>query len=148
MTELKANRNKKIVFVSGVFDVLHYGHVDFLMRAKALVGDDGQLVVAIHDDESVSKHKGDDRPINGLDERKKVLEAIRYVDRVIPWVGWENIKELVLEMKPDYIAVSGDEYKNKDIGVIASQVNAKLHVFPKIEGVSSSKIIEKLKSLD
>jgi D-glycero-beta-D-manno-heptose 1-phosphate adenylyltransferase len=141
-------QKKKIVFVSGVFDVLHYGHVDFLMRAKALVGDEGELVVAIHDDESVAKHKGAGRPINGLDERKKFLEAIRYVDRVVPWIGWENIKNLVLEMKPDYIAVSGDDYKNKNVGVIASQINAKLHIFPKIEGVSSSKIIERIKSIE
>lgn len=135
------------VFVSGVFDVIHYGHIDFLMRAKALVGKEGKLIVAVHDDESVAKHKGPGRPINGLSERVKVLEAIRYVDEVIPWIGWENVANLVREMKPTFLAVSGDEYKGKSTGVIASEIKAKLQVFPKIEGVSSTQIIDKMRKL-
>lgn len=138
----KNNNQKKTVFVSGVFDILHHGHIDFLKRAKSLVNDEGKLVVAVHDDESVRKHKGDGRPINGLNERVQVLEAIRYVDQVVPWLGWENIADYVKELRPDYIAVSGDEYKKKSLSSIADEIGAKVIVFPKIQDISTSKLVE------
>ena len=141
---VKEGTKQKIVFVSGVFDVLHFGHVDFLRRAKSLVGDKGKLVVAVHDDESVRAHKGADRPINGLNERVKFLEAIRYVDEVIPWLGWENVADLVRDLKPDYIAVSGDEHKRKTISTISTEIGAELIVFPKIPDLSTTKIIKNL----
>lgn len=144
------NRIKKrpIVFVSGVFDILHYGHVDFLFRAKSIVSEkNGQLIVAVHDDESVQKKKGKNRPINSLNDRVKVLEAVRYVDKVIPWIGWENIASLVKEIKPEYIAVCGDEHKGKTIGAVAAEINAELIVIPKIINQSTTKIIKIIDSL-
>ena len=141
---MRVNNKQKTVFVSGVFDILHYGHVDFLRRAKSLVGDKGKLIVAVHDDESVRLHKGKNRPIHGLSERVKVLEAIRYVDEVVPWIGWENVAEFVRQRKPDFIAVSGDEYKAKSVSTIASEIDAKLVTFPKFPELSSSSILEKL----
>jgi len=135
---------KRKVFVSGVFDILHFGHIDFLQKAKNLVGEDGILIIAVHDDVSVREKKGRARPIHGLNERVKVLEAIKYVDEVIPWIGWENVSELVEKIKPDYIAVSGEEYKRKSIGSIAKKVGAELKTFPKIPELSTTKIINDL----
>jgi rfaE bifunctional protein nucleotidyltransferase chain/domain len=144
---IKENKkDKKIVFVSGVFDILHHGHVDFLRRAKSLVGEQGKLVVAVHDDESVRAHKGADRPINGLNERVQVLKAIRYVDEVVPWIGWENVSDYVKELKPNYIAVSGNEYKKKSISSTAEEIGAKVISFPKIQDISTSKLIELINS--
>lgn len=130
--------------MSGVFDILHYGHVDFLKRAKELVGNNGRLIVAVHDDKSVREHKGISRPINKAAYRIKMLEAIRYIDEVTLWHGWENITELVDKIRPDYIAVSGEEYSKKNIKEYASNHGIKFMVFPKQEGISTTILVNKI----
>ena len=76
----------KKVITYGTFDLLHYGHINLLQRAKAL-GD--YLIVALSTDEfnSVEKHKV---TYFTYEERKRLLEAIRYVDLVIPEENWEQ----------------------------------------------------------
>ena len=69
----------KTVFTNGCFDILHAGHVEFLRRAK-MEGD--LLIVGVNSDESVRALKGDQRPINGLYDRIRVLRSIRWVDIV------------------------------------------------------------------
>ncbi len=141
----KSNQQEQMtVFVSGVFDILHYGHIDFLKKAKNLVGPSGKLVVAIHDDKSVRAHKGDNRPVNKAEYRLKVLQAIKYVDEVTIWNGWENVVELVKKIMPDYIAVSGEEYQKKSVRDFANEHNIKLAVFPKSYDVSTTQLIQKL----
>ena len=68
------------VIVNGTFDILHPGHVALLTYAKSL-GD--FLIVAIDSDERVKKLKGSDRPINGQEDRKTMLEALKPVDKVV-----------------------------------------------------------------
>ena len=67
---LEENKNKKIVFTNGCFDILHLGHVEYLNEARAL-GD--VLIVAINSDASVRELKGPDRPINNEIDRGKML---------------------------------------------------------------------------
>lgn len=135
---------KKTVFVSGVFDIVHAGHIEFLYEAKKLAGLKGQLVVAVHDDVSVRKHKGESRPIHSLEDRIKVLEALKPVDKVVPWYGWKNISNLVYLIEPDYIAVSGDEYKAKTLRKFIKDLNTELVVFPRYKDLSTTRVIEKL----
>lgn len=135
----------KIVFTSGVFDILHAGHIEFFKKAKRLAGEDGTFIVATHDDKSISKVKGENRPVNKAADRIEVLNSIKYIDAVILWNGWENIQELVKLIKPHYIAVSGNEYKDKVVEQFCKENGIKLKVFPRSKALSTTQIINKIK---
>lgn len=96
------------VITYGTFDLLHYGHIKLLKRAKEL-GD--YLIVALSTDEfnSIEKNKV---TYFTYEERKQLLEAVRYVDLVIPEKNWEQKIEDVKEFKAD-IFVMGDDWKGK-----------------------------------
>lgn len=98
----------KKVITYGTFDLLHYGHINLLQRAKAL-GD--YLIVALSTDEfnSIEKNKV---TYFSYEERKRLLEAIRYVDLVIPEEKWEQKVSDVQEFKVDTF-VMGDDWKGK-----------------------------------
>ena len=70
----------KTIWVNGCFDVLHRGHLELLRYAKSC-GD--KLIVGIDSDAKVKRDKGNDRPFNSQEDRKFMLESIRYVDRVL-----------------------------------------------------------------
>lgn len=98
----------KKVITYGTFDLLHYGHINLLKRAKEL-GD--YLIVALSTDEFNwnEKHK---KSYFSYEERKQLLEAIRYVDLVIPENGWGQKISDVQEFKVDTF-VMGDDWQNK-----------------------------------
>lgn len=98
----------KKVITYGTFDLLHYGHINLLQRAKAL-GD--YLIVALSTDEfnSIEKNKV---TYFKYEERKRLLEAIRYVDLVIEEKNWEQKASDVQELKVDTF-VMGDDWKGK-----------------------------------
>lgn len=97
----------KRVITYGTFDVLHYGHVNLLKRAKAL-GD--YLIVALSSDEfNKIKNK---KSYYTYEQRKKILEACRYVDLVIPENNWEQKISDIQTYKAD-IFVMGDDWKGK-----------------------------------
>lgn len=100
--------NVKRVITYGTFDLLHYGHINLLRRAKAL-GD--YLVVALSTDEFnlESKQK---RCYFSYEERSELLEAIRYVDLVIPETSWEQKRKDVHEYHIDTF-VMGDDWEGK-----------------------------------
>lgn len=107
--ELK-KENKKVVFTNGCFDILHAGHVDYLSKAKSF-GD--ILIVALNSDSSVSRIKGDKRPIVPLIERAFIISNLKAVDFVTFFeedTPYETIKILV----PD-ILVKGADWKIDDI---------------------------------
>ena len=96
------------VITYGTFDLLHYGHINLLKRAKEL-GD--YLIVALSTDEFNWKEKKK-RNYFSYEERKKLLEAIRYVDLVIPEKNWNQKKTDVQQYHVD-IFVIGDDWKGK-----------------------------------
>lgn len=98
----------KKVITYGTFDLLHYGHINMLQRAKEM-GD--YLIVALSTDDfnTVEKSK---KTYFTYKERKRLLEAIRYVDLVIPEENWEQKKTDVQEFKVD-IFVIGDDWKGQ-----------------------------------
>lgn len=98
----------KKVITYGTFDLLHYGHINLLQRAKEL-GD--YLIVALSTDEfnSVEKNKV---TYFTYEERKRLLEAIRYVDLVIPEENWEQKVSDVQEFRVDTFVI-GDDWKGK-----------------------------------
>jgi glycerol-3-phosphate cytidylyltransferase len=97
----------KRVITYGTFDVLHYGHINLLKRAKAL-GD--YLIVALSSDEfNMIKNK---KSYYTYEQRKTILEACRYVDLVIPENDWEQKISDVQKYQAD-IFVMGDDWKGK-----------------------------------
>jgi glycerol-3-phosphate cytidylyltransferase len=97
----------KRIITYGTFDLLHYGHIKLLKRAKAL-GD--YLIVALSSDE-FNEIKGK-KCYFSYEERKKLVESVRYVDLVIPENNWEQKIEDVKEYKVD-VFVMGDDWKGK-----------------------------------
>jgi glycerol-3-phosphate cytidylyltransferase len=98
----------KKVITYGTFDLLHYGHVNLLRRAKEL-GD--YLIVAISTDEfnDKKKHK---KSYFSFEERKQLVEAIRYVDLVIPEEDWDQKISDIQEFKVDTFVI-GDDWEGK-----------------------------------
>lgn len=98
----------KKVITYGTFDLLHYGHINLLQRAKAL-GD--YLIVALSTDEFNTIEKGK-KTYFTYEERKRLLEAIRYVDLVIPEENWEQKITDVQEFRVDTFVI-GDDWTGK-----------------------------------
>jgi len=97
---------RPVVFTNGVFDVLHRGHVTYLDQARAL---GASLVVAVNSDDSVRRlGKGEDRPLNPLDDRMAVLAALEAVDLVVPFEA-DTPRELIVACLPD-VLVKGADY--------------------------------------
>lgn len=105
MKEKQVNK-KKVVLTYGTFDILHYGHIRLLKRAKAL-GD--YLIVAISTDE-FNDIKGK-KAYYDYKTRKEMLEAIKYVDKVIPENDWEQKVKDVLDNDVDIVTM-GDDWTN------------------------------------
>jgi D-beta-D-heptose 7-phosphate kinase/D-beta-D-heptose 1-phosphate adenosyltransferase len=103
---------KKVVFTNGCFDILHAGHVDYLQQAKQL-GD--FLIVAINDDESITRLKGPGRPINNVEQRMAVLAGLGVVDWVVSYAD-DTPKRLLKRLQPDILAKGGDYTIDQVVG--------------------------------
>jgi len=124
----------KRVFVNGTFDILHMGHLELLEFAKSL-GD--FLVVAIDSDRRVRELKGPTRPINTEYERRQMLLAIRWVDRVYVF---DSDAELVSHITDCDVMVKGSDYQGRPI--VGQDQCPEIVFFERLEDYSSSKKIE------
>ena len=132
---------KKIVFTNGCFDIIHAGHVDYLEKAKSL-GD--ILVVGLNSDESVKRLKGENRPVNPQEYRKKVLQALKPVDIVIIF-NEDTPERLIKEVKPDVLVKGGDYTIDNIVGAdFVMSYGGKVLTIDFVYDVSTSKIIEKI----
>jgi rfaE bifunctional protein nucleotidyltransferase chain/domain len=93
---------------NGAFDLLHVGHVRYLLGARQLLGPDGLLVVGVNSDESVRKSKGPQRPLIPEQERAELVDAIRGVDCVVLF-GEQTAEALLSALRPD-LHVKGTDY--------------------------------------
>jgi FAD synthetase len=109
MASEKRGKKHKIVLASGVFDLLHLGHVKFLEEAKKAGGRDAKLIVIVARDSTVEKRKGI-RPVIPENQRRALVEALRVVDEAI--LGYEdfNMGKVIEKIKPDIIAVGHDSH--------------------------------------
>ena len=99
---------KKVVLASGVFDLLHLGHVKFLEEAKKAGGKDAELIVIIARDSTVEKNKGR-RPIMSENQRRALVESLKVVDEAV--LGFEqfDLGDVIELVKPDVIALGYDQ---------------------------------------
>ena len=135
----------KTVITYGTFDLLHYGHIEILRRAKELA-EGGKLVVAISTDEFNwnEKQKKSHMP---YDKRKELVEAIRYVDEVIPEENWEQKKTDVQTRNID-VFVMGNDWEGKFDEL---KEFCEVHYLPRTPSISSTalrKIIAELKEVE
>ena len=131
---------KRIVFTNGCFDILHVGHVRYLEAAKSL-GD--MLVVAVNDDDSVKRLKGEQRPVNVCSDRMHVLAGLKSVDWVVRFS--EDTPELLIKKILPNILVKGGDYQPENIVGYDAVKNAGGEVIALDfhEGYSTTKIIER-----
>ena len=134
---------QKIVFTNGCFDVLHFGHVHYLLEAKKL-GD--ILVVGLNSDDSVRRLKGPARPINGEKERAFVLAALGCVDYVVLFEE-DTPENLIKAVHPDVLVKGGDYALDQIVGAdFVRQNGGIVTTIPFVEGYSSTLVIEQLKT--
>jgi D-beta-D-heptose 7-phosphate kinase/D-beta-D-heptose 1-phosphate adenosyltransferase len=138
-------RNERIVMTNGCFDVLHAGHVAYLEEAKSL-GD--RLIVAINDDESVRRLKGQSRPVNKLVDRMSVLAGLAAVDWVVPF-SEDTPARLIGAVLPD-VLVKGGDYRPEEIAGSRSVLEngGEVRTLAFRDGHSSTRIIDELSAGD
>ena len=143
----------RTVLASGSFDLVHYGHVRFLEEAKKAGGKDARLVVIVARDKTVERLKGN-KPVIPEDQRRAVIEALKPVDEAL--LGFENmsIMDVVIQLKPDIIAVGHDqnyvEEQVKRIGMMKDLDFKIIRIgrFGPMDLNSSSKIRRKIVELE
>lgn len=136
--------SKKIVFTNGCFDLIHPGHLSYLLEAANL-GD--KLIIGVNTDHSVRKIKGEERPINNEQSRLQLLASLFFVDAVVLF-DEDTPADLIEALKP-HILVKGGDYKIDDIVGAKETIErgGTVKVLNFLPGYSSTKIIEKIKQL-
>ncbi|HTH82731.1 MAG TPA: D-glycero-beta-D-manno-heptose 1-phosphate adenylyltransferase [Mucilaginibacter sp.] len=137
------SEGEKVVFTNGVFDLLHIGHITYLSKAANL-GE--KLIIGLNTDSSVTRLKGEGRPVNDQSNRAALLAALFFVDAVILFEE-DTPLNLISALLPD-ILVKGADYTIDNI-VGAKEVMAnggEVLTIDMVEGYSSTSIIQKIKS--
>ena len=132
---------KTLVMTNGCFDLLHAGHTACLAEARAL-GD--RLMVAVNDDESVRRLKGDSRPVVPLDQRMAVLAALGSVDWVVSFA--EDTPAALIERVGPLVLAKGGDYQPEQIaGADAvERLGGRVVVLPYREGLSTSALLQRI----
>jgi FAD synthetase len=108
MAHQKDEEKRKVVLASGVFDLLHLGHVKYLEEAKKAGGQGAELIVIVARDGTVEKRKGV-KPVMPENQRRALVESLEVVDEAI--LGYEDfdIAKVIEKIKPDVIAIGHDQ---------------------------------------
>lgn len=140
----RAGRRGPVVFTNGVFDLLHPGHVDVLIKARA-EGD--HLIVGVNSDASVRRlGKGPERPVRSERDRAIVLAALECVDVVVVF-DQDTPADLVARLEPDVI-VKGGDYRPEDVagGATVRARGGRVVIIPLTAGHSTTATIAKLRT--
>ena len=129
-------QDKSLVFTNGCFDIIHSGHIALLAYCAKF----GTVIVGLNSDQSVKRLKGNDRPINSEQDRKLVLESIRFVNEVIIF-SQDTPLSLIHRLKPNII-VKGGDYRKEDV---VGKDLAEIKIFPTILGKSTTSLILSLR---
>ena len=129
----------RIVLTNGCFDLLHVGHLHLLQRARAL-GD--MLVVAINDDASVKKLKGQSRPLIPEVQRAEMLAALRFVDYVTLFSESTPLR-LIQVVRPDVLVKGGDYSPDQVVGRdVVERHGGRVEIVPLLPGLSTSGLVD------
>lgn len=135
------DRGESIVFTNGCFDLLHYGHIQYLADAREL-GD--RLVVGLNASESVSRLKGPHRPINDERTRAHVLAALSMVDLVVIFAE-ETPIDLIRALMPDFLVKGGDWKPEQIVGSdVVLDAGGEVRSLPFADGYSTTNLEQKI----
>ncbi|MBK8290224.1 MAG: D-glycero-beta-D-manno-heptose 1-phosphate adenylyltransferase [Flammeovirgaceae bacterium] len=132
----------QVVFTNGCFDLIHLGHVDYLEKAR-LLGD--KLVLGLNTDDSVSRFKGPERPLQDQSSRARVLAAMQFVDLVV-FFNEDTPLELISGLLRN-ILVKGSDYLTENIvgADVVKRAGGVVKTIDFVPGYSTTRIVEKIK---
>ncbi len=134
---------RPLVFTNGVFDILHRGHVTYLAQARAL---GASLLLALNTDASVRRlGKGDDRPVNPLEDRAAVAAALGSVD-LVTWFDADTPLELIVRTRPEVLVKGGDWPVERIVG--ATEVlswRGSVHSIPFLHQRSTTRLLSRIR---
>ena len=141
----KIDANTGIVLTNGVFDILHKGHIELLKFSKM---QGTKLIVAIDSDRRVKELKGNDRPINNQEDRRRILETNRYVDEVVIFDSAEELQGFYDTLSPNVIVKgsewTADEVRERD----NSPENVQIKVYPLVGDYSTTNTMHKIRDME
>jgi glycerol-3-phosphate cytidylyltransferase len=135
-----------VVYTGGTFDLYHSGHAAFLERCSEL----GSVVVSLNTDEYIELYKGAP-PVMSYEERKAVLESVRWVDKVVPNIGGHDSTLAIEQVKPNLIVIGSDWAKRNYYGQMCfdqdwlDERGIGLVYLPYTQGISSTEIKTRLR---
>jgi D-glycero-beta-D-manno-heptose 1-phosphate adenylyltransferase len=133
----------KVVFTNGCFDLIHLGHVDYLEKARNL-GD--KLILGLNTDDSVSRFKGPERPLQDQNSRARVLAAMQFIDLVV-FFNEDTPLSLISELVPN-VLVKGSDYLTENIvgADVVQMAGGVVKTIDFVPGYSTTRIVEKIKN--
>ena len=140
VADLKA-KGKKIGFTNGCFDCCHLGHLNSFMQSKKLCD---ILIVAVNSDSSIKRYKGPNRPIQDEKTRAMLLASLEFIDYVIVFEE-DSPLHIVEALKPDVVAKEGYTLDKWPEGRLAISYGGQAITLERLEGYSTSNLVEKMK---
>jgi len=141
----KIDANTGIVLTNGVFDILHKGHIELLKFSKM---QGTKLIVAIDSDRRVKELKGNDRPINNQEDRRRILETNRYVDEVVIFDSVEELQGFCDTLSPNVI-VKGSEWTADEVRERDNiPENVQIKVYPLVGDYSTTNTMHKIRDME
>jgi D-glycero-beta-D-manno-heptose 1-phosphate adenylyltransferase len=132
----------QVVFTNGCFDLIHLGHVDYLEKARML-GD--KLVIGLNSDDSVSRFKGPERPLQDQISRARVLAAMQFVDLVV-FFNEDTPLNLITEVLPNILVKGSDYLADNIVGAdVVKKNGGVVKTIDFVPGYSTTRIVEKIK---
>ena len=135
------NTGDTVVFTNGCFDIIHRGHIEILSAAKEK---GNHLVVGLNGDQSVTRLKGNDRPLQPFEDRAMILDAIESVDMV---VGFEEDTpaKIILHFLPDILVKGGDYTTDTIVGADTVIANGgTVEIIPLIPEKSTTALLDSI----
>lgn len=136
-------KDQKIVFTNGCFDILHRGHLEYLMKAASM---GNVLVIGLNSDNSVKRLKGQNRPIQDQESRALILASLQFVSNVVIFEE-DTPFELIKMIKPHVLVKGGDYSKDEIVGSDFVQAyGGFVEIIPFVEGFSTTNIVYQLQN--
>lgn len=135
-------KGETVVFTNGCFDLLHLGHVDYLEKAREL-GD--RLVIGLNTDDSVSRFKGLERPLQDQDSRARILASLQFVDLVV-FFNEDTPFDLISALIPNVLVKGSDYLAENIVGAdVVKKAGGVVKTIDFVPGYSTTRIVEKIK---
>ena len=131
---------QSIVFTTGVFDMLHSGHIVYLKKSRAC-GD--RLIVGVDSDALVLARKGAGRPIQAFEERVEQLLHLGFIDMIIRKDPSADLFHYVDLLKPDLFVISTDTYSNDERSELAKRFGGSVKMLERTPGISTTELLRK-----